>query len=183
MISGGDELGRTQGGNNNAYCQDNATSWFNWGAADKDLLAFTREVIAIRRRHPVLRRRRYATGALAGDIAWYAPAGSSMTDSDWNAGRTLCVIAYFNGTCDTDRDDHGRPILDDDLLIALNGWWESTTFTIPDVGRPRVWVRELDTLTGQAGSTTSATAATETLATGAQIVVGPRSLVLLRSVR
>jgi glycogen operon protein len=180
MINGGDELGRTQGGNNNAYCQDNAISWFNWGAVDKDWLAFTREVIAIRRRHPVLRRRRYATGALAGDIAWYTPAGSAMTDSDWSAGRTPGVIAYFDGTQDADRDDRGRPILDDDLLIALNGWWESTSFTIPDVGGPRVWVRELDTLTGQAGATTSAAAATETLATGAQIVVGPRSLVLLR---
>src|ERR1035437_1707596 len=119
MINGGDELGRTQGGNNNAYCQDNAISWFNWGALDKDLLAFTREVIAIRRRHPVLRRRRYATGALAGDIAWYSPAGSAMTDSDWSAGQTLSVIAYFNGTQNADRDDHGRLILDDDLLIAL----------------------------------------------------------------
>lgn len=103
-----------------------------------------------------------------------------MTDSDWSASRTLCVIAYFNGTRDADRDDHGRLIRDDDLLIVLNSWWESTVFTIPDVGGPRVWVRELDTLTGQAGATTSATAATETLTTGAQIVVGPRSLVLLR---
>jgi hypothetical protein len=91
------------------------------------------------------------------------------------------VIAYFDGTQDADRDDRGRPILDDDLLIALNGWWESTSFTIPDVGGPRVWVRELDTLTGQAAAkTAAATAAAETLATGAQIMVGPRSLVLLR---
>jgi len=107
-----------------------------------------------------------------------------MTDSDWSAGRTLSVIAYFNGTQNADRDDHGRLILDDDLLIALNGWWESTVFTIPDVGGPRVWVRELDTLTGQAAAKTAAGGATgratETLATGAQIVVGPRSLVLLR---
>jgi len=184
MINGGDELGRTQGGNNNAYCQDNEISWFDWSALDKDLLAFTREVIAIRRRHPVLRRRRYATGALAGDIAWYAPAGSPMTDSDWSASRTLCVIAYFNGTRDADRDDHGRLIRDDDLLIVLNSWWESTVFTIPDVSGPRVWVRELDTLTGQAAAKTAAGGATgratEMLATGTQIVVGPRSLVLLR---
>lgn len=103
-----------------------------------------------------------------------------MTDSDWSAGRTRNVVAHFDGTRDADRDDHGQPVLDDDLLIALNGWWESTVFTIPNVGGPRVWVRELDTLTGQAGATASATAAAETLATGTQIVVGPRSLVLLR---
>ena len=106
-----------------------------------------------------------------------------MTDSDWSAGWTRSVVAYFDGTRDADRDDHGRPILDADLLIALNAWWESTVFTIPDVGGPRVWVRELDSLTGRAAAKTAAGAATETLAPGAQIVVGPRSLVLLHSVR
>jgi glycogen operon protein len=186
MINGGDELGRTQKGNNNAYCQDNEITWFNWGNVDKDLLAFTREVVAIRRRHPVLRRRRYATGALAGDIAWYTPAGSPMTDSDWGAGWTRSVVAYFDGTRDADRDERGRPILDDDLLIVLNGWWEPLTFTIPKVGTAAGWVRELDTFSGAAGgagSGTGAGAAPQTLATGTQITVGPRSIVLLRSVR
>ncbi len=183
MINGGDELGRTQRGNNNAYCQDNEISWFDWSAVDEELLAFTREVIAIRRRHPVLRRRRYATGALADDIAWFTALGSSMTDSDWNAGSIRSIVAHFDGKRDADRDDRGRPILDDDLLIVLNGWWESLTFTIPDVGAAMVWMRELDTLTGQAGERSSVGGATEKLATGAQIVVGPRSLVLLRSKR
>jgi isoamylase len=182
MINGGDEMGRTQGGNNNAYCQDNEISWFDWGAADKDLLAFARELIAIRRRHPVLRRRRYATGALAGDIAWYTPTGSPMTDSDWAAGWTRSVVAYLDGTRDADRDDRGRPVLDADLLIVLNGWWEPLTFTIPDVGGPRVWTRELDTFAGQA-SAGGAGVAGKTPATGTQVSVGPRSIVLLRSAR
>ena len=184
MINGGDELGRTQKGNNNAYCQDNEINWFNWGAVDKDLLAFTSEVIAIRRRHPVLRRRRYATGALAGDIAWYTPAGSPMTDSDWGAGWTRSVVAFFDGTRDADRDERGRPILDDDLLIVLNGWWEPLTFTIPKVGPATGWVRELDTFSGTAGGAGSgAGAAAQTLAAGTQITVGPRSIVLLRAPR
>jgi len=183
MINGGDELGRTQRGNNNAYCQDNEISWFDWGAVDKDLLVFAREVVAIRRRHPVLRRRQYATGALADDIAWYTPAGSPMTASDWGTGWTHSVVAYFDGTRDPDRDDHGRPIVDDNLLMALNGWSEPVTFTIPKVGASRAWIPELDTFAGEARPTGSAVGAAQTLAVGAQVVVGPRSIVLLRSVR
>ena len=182
MINGGDELGRTQGGNNNAYCQDNEISWFDWGAVDEKLLAFAREIVATRRRHPVLRRRRYATGALADDIAWYTPAGSAMTASDWGAGWTQSVVAYFDGTRDADRDVRGRPIIDDNLLMALNGWSEPVTFTIPKVAAGGGWTLELDTFTGEAADA-SAVGAARTLAVGAQVVVGPRSIVLLRSVR
>jgi glycogen operon protein len=178
MINGGDEIGRTQGGNNNAYCQDNETSWFDWNGADQDLLAFARELTDLRRRHPVLRRRRYATGALAGDIGWYTPAGSPMTESDWDAGWTRSVVAYFDGSRDADRDDHGRPILDDDLLIVLNGWWESLQFTIPSVDGPRIWEKELDTYAGSGGP-----AAESGVEAGSQISVGPRSLVVLRASR
>jgi len=188
MISGGDEMGRTQGGNNNTYCQDNEISWLDWGAADQELLTFARKVIAIRRRHPVLRRRRYATGALAGDIAWYTPTGSPMTDSDWAAGWTRSVVAYFDGTRGADRDEHGRPILDDDLLIVLNGWWEPLTFTVPDVGAARVWTSELDTSAEPTGDAVGASAAgagakAEKLATGAEIAIGPRSVVVLHAAR
>jgi isoamylase len=183
MINGGDEMGRTQGGNNNAYCQDNEISWFDWSAVDKNLLAFAREVVAIRRRHPVLRRRRYATGALADDIAWYTSAGSPMTASDWGAGWTQSVVAYFDGARDADRDDHGRPIVDDNLLMALNGWSEPVTFTIPTVAAGGVWILELDTFAGKARPIASAVGAAQALAVGAQVVVGPRSIVLLRSVR
>jgi len=178
MLLGGDELGRTQRGNNNAYCQDNEIAWFDWASADSELLAFTRELISTRRRHHALRRRRFASGALRDDIQWFTPAGSAMTDSDWGAGWTRSVVACLDGTRDADRDDRGRPMLDDDLLLVINGWWEPLTFTIPEVGAPRAWQRELDTFTGTTGAGIGAT-----LAAGASFVVEPRSVVLLRAAR
>ena len=178
MLLGGDEIGRTQQGNNNAYCQDNEISWFDWKAADADLLAFSRQLIALRRRHHVLRRRRFVTGAMQGDIQWFTPAGSAMTDSDWLAGWTHSVVAYFDGIRDADRDERGRPMLDDDLLLVINGWREPLTFTLPDVGSPRAWGWELDTFSGTFGK-----AGGRGGAAGATITVGPRSLVLLRAPR
>ena len=185
MLLGGDEMGRTQRGNNNAYCQDNEISWFDWGSADAELLAFTSALIAARRRHPVLRRRRYASGARREDIEWFTPAGLAMNDSDWNAGWTRSFVAYLDGTRDADRDDSGRPILDDDLLLVVNGWWEPLTFTLPNLGTPRAWQREVDTFTGEAGAGGGHVGAkgAPTLAAGASLVVEPRSLVLLRARR
>jgi glycogen operon protein len=185
MLLGGDEMGRTQRGNNNAYCQDNEISWFDWGSADAELLAFTSALIAARRRHPVLRRRRYASGARREDIEWFTPAGLAMNDSDWNAGWTRSFVAYLDGTRDADRDDSGRPILDDDLLLVVNGWWEPLTFTLPNLGTPRAWQREVDTFTGEAGAGGGHVGAkgAPTLAAGASLVVEPRSLVLLRASR
>ena len=176
MLLGGDEIGRTQRGNNNAYCQDNEISWLDWKKIDKDLLAFTRSLIATRQRHPVLRRRRFASGALSDDIEWYTPAGSAMTESDWDAGWTRSVVAYLDGVRGADRDDRGRPILDDDLLLIVNGWWEPLTFTLPGVGSPRAWQRELDTFKGLAGADP-----VEPLVEGAKLIVELRSLVLLRA--
>ena len=176
MLEGGDEIGRTQQGNNNAYCQDNEISWFDWNSVDSALLEFTAGLIALRRRHHVLRRRRFLTGALAGDVGWFTPAGSLMTDSDWKAGWTRSVVAYFDGTRDPDRDDRGRPMLDDDLLLAVNGWWEPLTFTLPNVGSPRTWEYELDTFSGLFGS-----AAGTAGEAGVSITVEPRSVVLLRA--
>ncbi|MGA2513848.1 MAG: glycogen debranching protein GlgX [Candidatus Limnocylindrales bacterium] len=176
MLLGGDELGRTQRGNNNAYCQDNEISWFDWGSVDGDLLAFTRALVAARRRHPVLRRRRFASGAFRDDIEWFTPAGSAMTDSDWGAGWTRCVVAYFDGRRDADRDDRGRPVLDDDLLLVVNGWSESISVTLPNVGPPRAWQHELETFSGQVAATDG-----PTLRAGTALVVEPRSLILLRA--
>jgi glycogen operon protein len=190
MLLSGDELGRTQQGNNNAYCQDNEISWLDWRSVDTDLLAFAQTLVATRRRHPVLRRRRFASGALADDIGWFTPAGSAMTDSDWGAGWTRSVMAYLDGTRGADRDDRGHLILDDDLLLIVNGWWEPLTFTLPDVGSPREWRRELDTYTGVvegAGGAAGGAAGNATdgavLGSGGKLVVEPRSLVLLRSAR
>ena len=177
MLVAGDELGRTQRGNNNAYCQDNEISWLDWSAVDKDLLAFTRAAIAARRGHPALRRRRFASGALREDIGWFTPAGSAMTDSDWEAGWTRSVVAYHDGHQDADRDDRGRPMLDDDLMLIVNGWWEQLTFTLPDVGSPRAWMKEVDSFTGATAQPAAP------LAAGAKLTVKPRSLVLLRAPR
>ena len=178
MLLGGDEIGRSQQGNNNAYCQDNEISWFDWKAADADLLAFTSQLVALRRRHHVLRRRRFVTGAMQGDIQWFTPAGSAMTDSDWRAGWTHCVVAYFDGVRDADRDEKGRPLLDDDLLLLINGWSEPLAFTLPDIGSPRAWGYELDTFSGRFGA-----AAGKGGASGATITVAPRAIVLLRAAR
>ena len=180
MVLGGDEIGRTQLGNNNAYCQDNEVSWYDWGHADQELLSFARSVVGLRARHPVLRRRRYATGARAEDVRWFTPFGQPMTDSDWNAGWTRSVVAYLDGRRDADRDPRGRPVLDDDLLLIVNGWWEELAFTIPDVGEPRSWRKELDTFDLAAGfGEALAKASAGTLAHGAELKVGPRSIVLL----
>ena len=176
MVLGGDEIGRTQQGNNNAYCQDNELSWFDWASPDAAMLEFVTQLTALRRRHHVLRRRRFVTGARKEEIVWFTPAGSIMTDSDWQAGWTLSVVAYFDGVRDADRDDRGRPMLDDDLLLAINGWWEPLTFTLPDVGSPRKWEFELDTFSGVFGSEGGVAGAA-----GATITLGPRSLVLLRA--
>ena len=178
MVLGGDELGRTQQGNNNAYCQDNEVSWFDWEAVDQELLVFTRELIASRRRHHVLRRRRFASGMDRNDIEWFTPAGSAMTDSDWSAGWARTVVAYFDGIRDADRDQRGVTMLDDDLLVVINGWWEPLDITLPDVGSPRSWQLELDTFEGTVGGP-----AAGALAGGATLTVGPRSLVLLKAAR
>jgi isoamylase len=176
MLLGGDEIGRTQDGNNNAFCQDNEISWYDWQSADRDLLAFTRTLIATRRSHPALRRRRYASGTRRDDIAWFTPAGSAMTDSDWQAGWTRSVVAYLDGTRDADRNDAGRLMLDDDLLLVVNGWWERLTFTLPDIGAPRNWRREIDS---SAVDGTAKMAAAAKLPTAATLDVAPRSLILL----
>jgi glycogen operon protein len=112
------------------------------------------------------------------DIEWFTPVGSAMTDSDWEAGWTRSVVAYLDGTRGADRDDYGAPMLDDDLLLVVNGWWEPLTFTLPDVGSPREWQRELNSHPGSAE-----TVAGKALAPGSKLAVEPRSFVLLRAPR
>jgi len=160
MLCGGDELGRTQGGNNNAYCQDNP-----------DLLAFTRRLLAVRHAHPVLRRRNFAT---ARDLGWYTPAGTPMTDADWRWPGARTVAVHLDGTASPDLDHRGGPLLDDDLLILVNAWWEPVAFSLPDVGHPANWQLELDTYDPQ--RTTAVTS-------GDPVTVGPRSLTMLRAPR
>jgi glycogen operon protein len=176
LLVAGDELGRTQHGNNNPYSQDNEISWVDWAGADTDLHAFTRRAIALRRRHPVLRRRRYLTGAEAGEIEWFTPAGAAMTGADWNNPNARCVTVYLDGADAPDRDEDGKLLHDDDLLLLVNGWSEPIDFTIPDT-RPRArWTIELDS-----AAPTGALASEEPVTAGATRSVPGYSLVVLRS--
>jgi glycogen debranching enzyme GlgX len=143
MILGGDELGRTQDGNNNAYCQDNPVSWVDWDAADAGLTAYTRRLIAVRRAHPVLHRDRYL--ADPGYVVWYTPKGHPMTVPHWEFPGMKAVAAYVDGTVAPDLDAHGQPMLDDDALILVNGSPRPVTFT----NRPGRQAMRLAHRTGQ----------------------------------
>ncbi len=122
MLLGGDELGRTQEGNNNAYCQDNETSWFDWERVDEELLSFVRDLIALRREHPVFRRRRWFHGrAIRGtpDVGWAKPDGGEMADEDWDQGFACSLAIYLNGDAIPDHDDRGQPVADASFLLLL----------------------------------------------------------------
>jgi isoamylase len=171
MILGGDELGRTQSGNNNAWCQDNPVSWLDWDAADADLTAYTRRVIAVRRAHPVLRRDRYL--ADPGYVVWYTPRGHPMTVSDWRSAGRKSAAAYVDGTVAPDLDAHGRPMLEDDVLILVNGSRRQVTFTIPEVGKRCSWRTEVDSFDLGADITTPGTAgATDATGTAGLVRTG-----------
>ena len=145
MLLGGDELGRTQGGNNNAYCQDNEISWFDWSDVDEDLLAYTRRCIQIRREHPVLRRRRWFQGQpIRGnvDIEWYRPDGEVMADDDWNSP-ARSIGLYLDGRGIRSRDQRGRAIVDDSFLLLLTAEPDPVGWKLPEMDGS--WVVELDT--------------------------------------
>ena len=131
LLLGGDEIGRTQRGNNNAYCQDGELSWFDWASADAGLLAFTRELLRLRRAHPVLRRRRFLTGAAAADLTWLTPAGSAMGPADWADPGARAVAVLLHGGTDPDVAPDGTPLVDDDLVLLVNAWWEPVAFSLP----------------------------------------------------
>ena len=125
MLLGGDEMGRTQQGNNNAYCQDNEIAWYDWSVADTDLLAFTKQLVALRMAHQVFRRQRFLAGAAAAtEIDWFTPAGTAMTGTDWSDDSALAVAIYLDGSDEPDRAADGSPLLDDDFLVMVNAWWQ-----------------------------------------------------------
>ncbi len=150
MLLGGDEIGRTQRGNNNAYCQDNEVSWYHWDHADDDLLRFTRRLIALRRDHPVFRRRRWFQGRSihgtdALDISWLRPDGSPMTHEDWLEEDAAAIGIFLNGDAMPSVDRRGEPITDDSYLLLLNPTADAIEWTLP--GRPlgERWALELST--------------------------------------
>ncbi|MGD9986420.1 glycogen debranching protein GlgX [Pseudonocardia sp.] len=150
MISHGDELGRTQGGNNNTYCQDSELAWIDWDDARSHevLTEFTAGLVRLRAEHPVFRRRRFFQGRPLGggdvaDIVWLRPDAAPMTDEDWHTRHSLAV--FLNGRGIPDRDEVGEPVVDDSFLLLVNGEHRQTTFTLPGESYGRTWRIVADT--------------------------------------
>jgi glycogen operon protein len=150
MLLAGDELGRTQRGNNNAYCQDNEVSWIDRDTADRELLEFTQGLIALRRRHPVFRRRRWfmgrsIRGEAATDVGWFRPDGTEMSEQDWQAAFAKALGVLLNGEAIASPDRRGRRVHDDDFLVLFNAGADAVRFRIPEALQEREWVEVLDT--------------------------------------
>jgi isoamylase len=178
MILGGDEIGRTQRGNNNAWCQDNEISWFDWENADDDLRRFVVDLIRFRREHPVFRRSSFLTGTeLRGsglpDAWWFRPDGRRMTQRDWSRDDVRTLGVFLNGAEITNRTPHGDEIVDDSFLLLLNASPEPVTFVLPTRRFGARWQIELATGKG---------AVEGTFAARTSVPVQDRSLTLLRRV-
>ena len=152
MILGGDEISRTQGGNNNAYCQDNEVSWYDWEHADTAMLEFTAALIALRRDHPTFRRRQFFQGrTLHGegtiDLAWFTPAGEPMADDQWDEAFIKAVTIYLGGG-HIEQSSRGEQITDTDVLWLMNASGDDVPFTVPDAQPGARWRCMMDTATG-----------------------------------
>jgi glycogen operon protein len=180
LLLGGDELGRTQAGNNNAYCQDNEISWYDWSAVDDGLLSFTASLVAFRRAHPVFRRHRFLTGAQTAELSWFTPAGTPMTSGDWSDPNALAVGIYLDGSDDPDRAADGTLLLDDDFLVLVNAWWEPLDFTIPPARPGQAWLLAIDSYDPQRAIGDGAAASQRA---GERVTVGSRSVCVLRGPR
>jgi glycogen operon protein len=150
MLLAGDELGRSQKGNNNGYCQDNELSWIDWEKADTNLLAFTRKLIQLRKSHPVFCRRRWFQGQpIKGvgveDIAWFLPDGAEMTEEHWNESFAKSLGVFLNGRGIHTPDPQGNPIVDDSFYIIFNAHDDAIEFTLPEQRYGRQWKTVLDT--------------------------------------
>ena len=183
MIAHGDELGRTQQGNNNVYCQDNELSWIDWAQADNDLMEFTRAVSALRTAHPVFRRRRFFSGKPVGrrgdggqpDIAWFAPDGSQMTEDDWESGFAKSIAVYLNGQGIPNLDVRGQRVTDDSFVLCFNAHYEPIEFTLPTKEFGPAWVPVIYT-----ADTTTAEEAKPVTA-GATVAVDARAVMVLQA--
>jgi glycogen operon protein len=152
MLLAGDEFGRTQQGNNNAYCQDSEISWVDWRRAAEPLHDFVRQLIRLRAEHPVFRRRRFFRGRALrdlrqqpGDIAWFTAGGEEMTGGDWEAGFVKSLSVFLNGDAIGEPDDRGERIRDDSFLLLFNASERDLEFAIPDLRYGERWAKELDT--------------------------------------
>ncbi len=152
MILHGDEMGRTQQGNNNVYAQDNELAWVDWerAAEFESLTDFVGTLTALRHAHPVLRRRRHFRGRGLNDeglsdIGWFTPSGDWMTPEDWDTAHVKSVSVFLNGEAIHEPDDRGEPVVDDSFFVLFNGHYESLEFTLPDIGAGESWTVEFDT--------------------------------------
>ncbi|MCW2495646.1 glycogen debranching protein GlgX, partial [Jatrophihabitans sp.] len=184
MICHGDELGRTQQGNNNGFCHDDELTWIDWSQADTDLIAYVSRVAALRARHPIFRRRRFFEGRPSRhpeaqdvpDIAWFRPDGSAMHDEDWDSGFGKSVGVYLNGEAISETDARGERIEDDSFILYFNAHDEPIDFMLPTSEFGTGWQLELDTSALDA----DADAAGGEYAPGDSLKLSGRSLVLLR---
>jgi isoamylase len=178
MVLGGDEIGRTQHGNNNTYCQDSPVSWYDWEHVDQELLEYCQKLIRYRRDHPAFRRRRWfqgrpVRGKDVTDIAWFTPCGEQMADSDWEQAFATSLGVFLNGAAIPNPNTRGEPVTDDRFYLIFNFHHESTVFTLPGCRWGDVWLRELDTAAGWVEDVDSFTA-------GGQVEVEGRSMIVLR---
>jgi glycogen operon protein len=179
MLLAGDEISRTQKGNNNAYCQDNEISWLDWANADKELLEFTRKLIQLRKSHHVFCRRRWFQGQRihgigVEDIAWFLPDGSDMSEENWNNGFAKSLAVFLNGQGIHTLDEHGHRLVDDSFYVIFNAHYGSIDYKLPEKNYGEQWIRVLDTSTYDIGDSDS-------FKPGEVIRVKSRSVVLLKS--
>ncbi|OFV90803.1 MAG: glycogen debranching enzyme GlgX [Acidobacteria bacterium RIFCSPLOWO2_12_FULL_65_11] len=181
MISGGDELGRTQGGNNNAYCQDNDTSWTHWDLSgdQRAFLEFCCRMADLRRRHPVLRRRNFfqgrkIRGSGVRDIMWLTPSGREMADDEWNADHVRCLGVRLAGSGIEEVDDEGRPIVDETLVYFMNASADPVEFHLPSFEPGLTWTCLVDT--------SDAAREGRVLMAGQSLLVADRSMALFVAV-
>ena len=176
MLVAGDEFGRTQKGNNNAYCQDNEISWLDWKNADKKLLKFTQQLISIRKNHPVFCRRRWfqgqpIKGLKVEDIAWFQPRGKEMTEVHWANDFAKSLGIYLNGLGIHWVDPEGKRIIDDSFYIIFNAHHEPLEYTLPGVNYGNHWSKILDTSNGQSLEPVTVSAGGKIVANGRSVLV------------
>ena len=182
MLLHGDELGRTQLGNNNVYAQDSELSWIDWERAkDFEVLTdFIARLSKLRRDHPVFRRRRHfrgrvVKGSTIEDIGWFTPAGEWMSEDDWESGFARSVAVFLNGDAIREPDARGEPVVDDSFFLLFNGHYENIDFTLPDLGAAEAWDVVVDTAAPLLDD-----AEPRTVKTGAAIEVDARSVLVLK---
>jgi glycogen operon protein len=176
MLLAGDEIGHTQGGNNNVYCQDNPISWIDWENADGNLLEFVQSLIRFQHSHPVFRRRRWfqgrpIRGKELADIHWFKPSGEEMLDQDWQTSYAKSLGVFLNGKAIPSPTQKGERVTDDNFCVLFNAHWETIQFTLPQKWGSR-WLKVFDTAENCAPSTT--------FGPGERVQVTARSIVVLQ---